>query len=130
MEPTDLDLVAVGQGARLHPFAIHVGAVQRTDVVDCELAGARPLDARVAARHGDVVEEDLRLRMAADARDIGAQEIGTPGIRAPEDMEDRAPDGAGVIVGSSAVASPRCAASSAPSPAPHDEQNRADGSLR
>src|SRR4051795_2657364 len=61
----DLQLVAVLELVRVDPAPVHVGAVQRARVVQVPGAGA-PDEHRVVARDGHVVEEDLRVRGAAD----------------------------------------------------------------
>ncbi len=54
---------------RLDPLAVHVGAVERAEVVDVgALAAAH--DQRVVAGDGDVVEEDRGVGRAADAHPL------------------------------------------------------------
>src|SRR5829696_352451 len=55
----DLELVAVLEPVGVDPPAVHVGAVQRPGVVQVPVARAAH-EHRVVARHGHVVEEDLR----------------------------------------------------------------------
>src|SRR5581483_11088776 len=58
----DLDLVAVVQRHLVDPLPVDVGAVEAAHVGDCEAGrGAAELD--VAPRDGDVVEEDVALRV-------------------------------------------------------------------
>src|SRR4051812_7112617 len=64
LELADLQLVAVDKGGLVDALPIEVGAVERTDVPDLEPVGAGQ-DLDVAARDGDVVEEDVALGMAA-----------------------------------------------------------------
>ena len=64
------------EAVRLDPAAVHVGAVQRAQVVDVE-AVAAPHEQRVVARHGHVVEEHLGVRAAAD-RACARPSTGTP----------------------------------------------------
>src|SRR3954468_2780914 len=56
-ELADLDLVAVAEGGRLDPFAVHVRAVEAADVADGEGA-ALAVELGVPAGDGHVVEED------------------------------------------------------------------------
>jgi hypothetical protein len=53
-------------------LAIHVGAVERTDVAQ-HVTRRRPVEHDVATRHGDVVEEDLGVGMAADICVLGLE---------------------------------------------------------
>src|SRR5207244_2644571 len=64
LELADLQLVAVGDGALLDPLPVQVGAVQRTDVAH-DVAGGHALQLGMAARHRDVVEEDVAVRVAS-----------------------------------------------------------------
>src|SRR5215207_6808877 len=64
LELADLQLVAGDELAVLDPLPVEVGAVQRADVVDGEAVGAAA-DLGVAARDGDVVEEDVALGVTA-----------------------------------------------------------------
>src|SRR3954451_22132377 len=50
----DLDLVAVLEAVRLDPAAVHIGAVERPEVVDVEAVLA-PHDQGMVARDGHVV---------------------------------------------------------------------------
>src|SRR5689334_12081670 len=63
---TDLHLVAVAECTRLDALAVHVRAVQRALVVDEELVSRVAPHAHVSTRHGDVVEEDLRVGVPPD----------------------------------------------------------------
>src|SRR5579884_2448911 len=69
---TDLELVAVGQAVGLDPPAVHVGAVERTAVIE-EVAVAAADEHRVVAGDGDVVEEDVRVRAAADRQALALE---------------------------------------------------------
>src|SRR5437588_1678480 len=62
----DLKLVAVLEPARVHALAVHVGAVQRSEVVEV-VVGAAAHDHGVVARHGHVVEEDVGVGAPAHA---------------------------------------------------------------
>src|SRR5439155_2016939 len=64
LELPDLQLVAVGELRLLDPLPVHVRPVQAPDVVDEELAVLAP-ELRVAPGDGDVVQEDVALRMPA-----------------------------------------------------------------
>src|SRR5215216_2946292 len=69
-ELADPDLVAVLQQGVVAAIAVHVGAVEAADVVHPEGAlGARELD--VPPRDGDVVEEDVALRVATRTDHVG-----------------------------------------------------------
>src|SRR3954451_3858399 len=72
LELADLQLVAVLQPVRLDPVAVHVGAVQRAEVVEVVVAAA-PHEQGVVARDGDVVEEDVRVRAPPDRHAVGVQ---------------------------------------------------------
>src|SRR5205085_8418541 len=66
----DLQLVAVGQARVLDPLAVDVRAVEAALVGDVD--AVRPLlEHGVVARDGDVVEEHVALRCAADRRPRG-----------------------------------------------------------
>src|SRR6187200_407681 len=67
LELADLDLVAARELRLLDGLAVHVDAVQAAEVLHEE--GLIPaLDARVCPRDGDVVEEDVGLRVATERR--------------------------------------------------------------
>src|SRR4051794_1087241 len=66
----DLQLVAVAQPRVLHAFAVDIGAVQAALVDDVHTVVALLQDG-VLARDGDVVQEDVALRRAPDARAAG-----------------------------------------------------------
>src|SRR3954454_23390619 len=72
LELADLQLVAVLQPVRLDPVAVHVGAVERAQVVEVEVAAAAH-EQRVVARDGDVVEEDARVGPPADRHPVGVE---------------------------------------------------------
>src|SRR3954452_9107191 len=69
----DLELVAVLQLVRLDPAPVHVGAVQRAEVVDVD-AVAPAHEQRVVARDGHVVEEHLGVGAAPDRHLVAAHE--------------------------------------------------------
>ena len=64
-ELADLHLVPAVQRDLLDPLTVDVGAVQAADVADGEHPAAVPAELHVPAGDGDVVEEDVALRMAA-----------------------------------------------------------------
>src|SRR3954452_21188767 len=68
----DLQLVAVLEAVRVDPAAVHVRAVERSRVVQVPRVGPAH-EHRVVARHCDVVEEDLRLRRAADRQPLAGE---------------------------------------------------------
>src|SRR5438105_7338390 len=73
----DLELVAVLELLVVDPPPVDEGAVQRSLVLDEEMAVALDEDG-VVARDGDIVEEDLAVGGAADARAIGARSKALP----------------------------------------------------
>src|SRR4051812_34514918 len=86
----DLQLVAVLEAVRLDAAAIDVGAVERPEVVEVEVAAA-PHEQRVVARDRHVVEEDVGVRPAADGQPVAVERealADAPAARA--DDEDRA----------------------------------------
>src|SRR3954453_2130473 len=68
----DLQLVAVLEAVRLDAAAIDVGAVERPEVVEVEVAAA-PHEQRVVARDRHVVEEDVGVRPAADRQPVAVE---------------------------------------------------------
>src|SRR3954447_5768577 len=72
LELADLQLVAVLEPVRLDAMAVDVGAVERPEVVEEEVAAAAH-EQRVVARDGDVVEEDVRVRTPADRHAVGVE---------------------------------------------------------
>src|SRR3954447_20741370 len=72
LELADLQLVAVLEPVGLDAMAVDVGAVQRAEVVEEEVAAAAH-EQGVVARHGDVVEEDVRVRAPADRHAVGVE---------------------------------------------------------
>src|SRR4029453_14293 len=78
----DLHLVPVLELRALDPAAVHVGAVEAVLVVD--VIAVVPLhEHRVAARDGDVVQEDLVLRAAPDTDAIAFEAERLPRSPAP-----------------------------------------------
>src|SRR3954468_7176516 len=82
-----LQLVPVLQLVGLDPLAVHVGAVERAEVVDVDPV-APPHEQRVVARDGHVVEEDLGLGAAPDPRLVARHEERLAGATAagPDDQ--------------------------------------------
>src|SRR3954454_12026042 len=72
LELADLQLVAVLEPVRLDPMTVDVGAVERAEVVEVVVAAAAHEEG-VVARDGHVVEEDVRVRPAADRHAVGVQ---------------------------------------------------------
>src|SRR4051812_5694030 len=72
LELADLQLVAVLEPVGLDAVAVDVRAVQRAEVVEVVVAAAAH-EQGVVARHGDVVEEDVGVRPAADRHAVGVQ---------------------------------------------------------
>src|SRR5690242_20092627 len=73
-ELADPDLVPVLQQRVVDPVAVHVGAVEAADVVDPERASL-PVELDVPSGDGDVVEEDVALRMPTGADRIGVEQV-------------------------------------------------------
>src|ERR1700692_1063369 len=61
----DLHLVAVRQHSRVHRFTVDVSAVEAADVDNLEFA-AHASELGVPAADGDVVEEDIAVRVTTD----------------------------------------------------------------
>jgi hypothetical protein len=95
LELADLELVAVLDLGVVDALAVEVRAVERPDVAD-SVARPGPHDLRVAARHRDVVEEDVAVRMAAGAGDDAVEEELRPRVRAA--LDDEHPDALGEVV--------------------------------
>src|SRR3954447_17344985 len=94
-ELADPDLVTVLQQRVVDPVAVDVGPVEAADVVD-PVGPVGAMELHVPAGHGDVVEEDVALRMAACAHDVGVEEVAAPGPRSTLHDEQRAPGREGV----------------------------------
>src|SRR4051812_48035325 len=75
LELADLELVAVLEPVRVHPLPVDVGAVQRARVVEQPVPAAT-YERRVLTRDGDVVEEDVGLRRAADRHPLAREREG------------------------------------------------------
>src|SRR5262245_6069901 len=84
-ELADLELVPADQLALLDPLTVEVGAVQRADVVDGEAPPNAAPDLGVTSGHGDVVQEDVALGMAAGCDHVLVQEEAAAGVRAAAD---------------------------------------------
>src|SRR6266540_7469091 len=84
LELADLQLVAGDQVAVLDPLPVEVGAIERAHVVDGEAAAATG-DLGVAARHGDVVQEDVALRVAAGGHYLLVEQEAAAGVGPPPD---------------------------------------------
>src|SRR3954452_8574694 len=67
-ELADLHLVTVAEGGALDALLVDIGAVEGARVGD-HVALCRALHLGMAARHGDVVERDLTVRMSAESCD-------------------------------------------------------------
>src|SRR5215216_5373497 len=90
LELADLELVAGDQLAVLDPLPVQVGAVEGADVVDGEGAVGAAADLGVAARDGDVVEEDVALGVTAGGhRRLVEQEAAAGVGPAPDDQHGR-----------------------------------------
>src|SRR5438093_10124314 len=68
----DLELVAVLEAVRLDPPAVDVGAVERAEVVEVEVAAAAD-EQGVVARDRDVVEEEVGVRAPADRHPVAVE---------------------------------------------------------
>src|SRR3954447_10682402 len=85
----DLQLVAVLEAVRLDAPPVDVGAVQRAEVVEVEVA-ATAHEQRVVARDGDVVEEDVGVRPAPDRHAVAVEREALPHAAAARaDDQDR-----------------------------------------
>src|SRR3954470_17747238 len=79
-ELADPDLVTVLEQCVVDAVTVHVGAVEAAHVV--HLVGPLgPVELHVPARHGDVVEEDVALRVASGADDVGVQQVASARAR-------------------------------------------------
>src|SRR3954454_4536802 len=72
LELADLQLVGVLEPVRLDPVAVDVGAVERPEVVEVEVAAAAH-EQGVVARDRHVVEEDVGVRPAADRQPVAVE---------------------------------------------------------
>src|SRR3954454_22101938 len=77
LELADLELVAVLEAVGLDAPAVDVGAVERPEVVEVEVAAAAH-EQGVVARDGDVVEEDVGVRPAPDRHAVAGQREALP----------------------------------------------------
>src|SRR5687768_9357926 len=82
LELADLDLVPVGEPVRLDPAPVHVGPVERAEIVD-EQAVAAADEQSVVTADGDVVEEDRGVRRPPDAHPLLVEHEGFAGAAAP-----------------------------------------------
>src|SRR5690606_1281651 len=87
-ELTDLHLVSALQGMFLDALPVDVGAVEAAHVAHGVLAAA-PVELGVPAGHGDVVEEDVALRVASGRDEVAVEEEPAAGVRAAEHDEER-----------------------------------------
>src|SRR5437764_13770166 len=71
LEFADLELVPVAQPMGLDPAPVHIGAIQRAEVVQVVILAAAHQD-RVVAGNRHVVEENVGLRPAADREPVPA----------------------------------------------------------
>src|SRR4029079_1544465 len=86
----DLQLVTVGEPGLVHALAVDIGAVQAVEVAHVG-AVCLPFQERVLAGDGDVVEEDVAVGGAADARSLAAhREVLTASASAQPDHQRRA----------------------------------------
>ena len=88
----DLDLVAVLERGLLDAVAVDVGAVEAAGVLTVKPSPAR-LEHRVAARDGDVVEEDVAVGVASGGDLVGVEQEPAAGARALLHDQQRVPDG-------------------------------------
>src|SRR5207245_10922381 len=91
LDLADLERVPADQLALLDPLAIEVGAVQRADVVDGEGPLLPAPDLRVPPGHGDVVQEDVALRVPSGGHHVLVEEEPAACVRpATNDQHRRA----------------------------------------
>ena len=80
----------VGQHGRVHGLTVDIRAVEAAGVDDAEFAVFTP-ELGVAAAHGDVVEQDVAVGMAARPREVPVQQESGPGAGpACDDQQGRA----------------------------------------
>jgi hypothetical protein len=77
----DLQLVAVGQYSRVHGFTVDIGAGEAADVDNPEFGVDAP-ELGVLAADGDVVEEDIAIRVTSGRRDGLVEQEPRPGVGA------------------------------------------------
>jgi hypothetical protein len=80
-KPADLHLVAVRQHSRVHGFTVDVSAVEAADVDNLEFA-AYALELGVPAADGDVVAEDIAVRVTTDRSGDQVKQEPRCGVRA------------------------------------------------
>ena len=79
---TDLDLVTATQSSLLDALPIDVSAVERARIAHGEAALRQREEDRVLARDRDIVQEDIRARMASHGRLGGIEQKTSTGGRA------------------------------------------------
>src|SRR5581483_652832 len=79
LELPDLDLVAVGEHRVVGPLPVDVRAVERPDVPDA-VAAAVTDELRMATADGDVVEEDVAVRVAPGRGDVALEDVLRAGV--------------------------------------------------
>src|SRR3954462_6271907 len=92
----DLQLVAVLEAVRLDAPAVDVGAVERAEVVEVEVPTAAD-EQRMAARDGDVVEEDVGVRAPADRHAVAVEREALPDAAAAGADDEHRPMRGGVV---------------------------------
>ena len=91
-EPADLELVEVTERGDVDPLVVDVGAVERPGVAHL-VAPVVAGDLGVAARDGDVVEEDVGVGMAPERRHRAVEDEGRALVRAPPHHQQAHPRG-------------------------------------
>ena len=84
----DLHLVAVRQHRRAHGFTVDVRAVEAADVDNLEFA-AYPPELGVPAADGDVIEEDIAIRVTTGRRGVLVEQEPRAGVRAALHYQQR-----------------------------------------
>src|SRR5664280_540753 len=87
-ELADLDLVTSLQRGLVDPFPVDVRAVQRADVTDQEDV-TFAAKGRMLAGYGDVIKEDVTIRVTPRADLVGVEQESCAGIGATKDHQQR-----------------------------------------
>src|SRR5664279_783403 len=87
-EFADLHLVTAGQRRGVDRLAVHIGAVERTHVVH-GVAAAFAGEFSMPSGHGDIVQEDVTVRVATRRGDVLVQQKSAAGVGSTLDDEQR-----------------------------------------
>jgi hypothetical protein len=86
---SDLHLVAVGQHSRVDGFTVDIDAVEVADFDNPEFGVDAAEELGVLAADGDVVEEDIAIRLTSGRRDGLVEREPRPGVGAPLHHQQR-----------------------------------------